>query len=61
MGVSPMDYKKFIRYDINLNERDSEVILESILKLDSLKKFCVAYKSRVKPKEFMVKKLSIYR
>lgn len=61
IGVSPMNYKKFVRYDISLTENDSEIILNSILKLESFKRFCITYKSRVKPKEQMVKKLSIYK
>lgn len=61
IGVSPNDYKKFVRYDIRLKENDLDTIVSSIIKLDSLKNFISLYKQNIKPKEVMVKKLSIFK
>ena len=61
MKVSPMAYKKFVRYDVRLDEEEVNMILDSVIELDSLKKFCTNYKGRIKPREPMVKKLSIFK
>lgn len=59
IGVSPNDYKKFVRFDIRLSEDDSNIIINSIIRLNSLKKYVDEYRNNIKPKDIMVKKLSI--
>jgi AraC-like DNA-binding protein len=61
IGVSPLDYKKFINFDIRLSEKDSNIIIDSLINLESLKNYCSVYRQRVKPKDNMIKKLSIFK
>lgn len=61
IGVSPNDYKKFVKYDIRLKEKDLDIIINSIIQLDTLKNFVSKYKQNIKPKDVMVKKLSIFK
>ncbi len=60
MGVSPLTYKKFVNYDIRINSGDRDIILNSVIRLNTLKKFCESYKQRVKPRDTKIKKLSIF-
>lgn len=59
MGLSPNNYKKFVRYDRRISERDINSAIESSIMLDTLKKFVESYKRRVKPKDVKVMKLSL--
>ena len=59
--VFPNDYKKFINFDIRLSEKDSNIIIDSLINLESLKNYCSVYRQRVKPKDNMIKKLSIFK
>lgn len=61
IGVSPIKYKKFIRYDLNLKKDISDTIVDSIIRLNALKKFSFTYRQHIKPKDSMVKKLSIFK
>ncbi len=61
MGVSPRKYKMMINNDIRLSAKDRQTIIDSVIRLRNLKKYCDTYKQRVKPRENMVKKLSIFK
>lgn len=61
MGVSPNSYKKFVKYDLRLREIDIDKIVNSVIRLNSLKKLSFSYRQRIKPKDVMVKKLSIFK
>ncbi len=60
IGVSPLTYKKFVNYDIRISTKDSDTILNSIIRLNTLRKFCESYKQKIKPRDAKVKKLSIF-
>ena len=59
IGVSPIAYKKFVNYDRGLKDEEANIIIDSIIKLNSLKKDIDEYKKHIKPRDVMVKKLSI--
>ena len=59
IGVSPMTYKQFIRYDIRVLANEVSTIINSLVKLDELRNKVMFYKRRVKPSTVMVKKLSL--
>lgn len=61
IGVSPLDYKKFVNFDLRLSEEDSNTIIDSLISLETLKNCCTIYRQRVKPKDNMVMKLSIFK
>ena len=60
MGVSPNSYKKFVKYDLRLKEDEANKIINSVIELNTLKKFVDEYRKHIKPKDTMVKKLSIF-
>ena len=59
IGVSPMTYKQFIRYDIRVLANEVSTIINSLVKLDELRNKVMFYRRRVKPSTVMVKKLSL--
>lgn len=59
IGVSPMTYKQFIRYDVRVLSNEVSTIINSLVKLDELKNKVMFYRRRVKPSTVMVKKLSL--
>lgn len=61
MGVSPVCYRKFIKYRMNVDDNDIKSIVDSLIRLKSLVSFVESYKRRVKPKDVPVKKLSIFK
>ena len=59
IGVSPMTYKQFIRYDVRVLANEVSTIVNSLVKLDELRNKVMFYRRRVKPNTVMVKKLSL--
>ena len=59
IGVSPMTYKQFIRYDVRVLANEVSTIVNSLVKLDELRNKVTFYRRRVKPSTIMVKKLSL--
>ena len=59
IGVSPMTYKQFIRYDVRVLANEVSTIVNSLVKLDELRNKVMFYRRRVKPSTIMVKKLSL--
>lgn len=59
IGVSPMTYKQFIRYDVRVLANEVSTIINSLVKLDELRNKVMFYRRRVKPSTVMVKKLSL--
>lgn len=59
IGVSPMTYKQFIRYDVRVLADEVSTIINSLVKLDELRYKVMYYRRRVKPSTVMVKKLSL--
>lgn len=59
IGVSPMTYKQFIRYDVRVLADEVSTIINSLVKLDELRNKVMFYRRRVKPSTVMVKKLSL--
>ncbi len=59
MGVSPITYKKFIRYDLRITDNDIDTIINSMVGLEALKSLVSTYRLKLKPKDTLVKKLSL--
>lgn len=59
IGVSPMTYKQFIRYDVRVLANEVSTIVNSLVKLDELRNKVMFYRRRVKPSTIIVKKLSL--
>ncbi len=59
IGLSPMTYKQFIRYDVRVLANEVSTIVNSLVKLDELRNRVTFYRRRVKPSTIMVKKLSL--
>ena len=59
IGVSPMTYKQFIRYDVRVLANEVSTIVNSLVKLDELRNKVTFYRRRVKPSTIMVKKISL--
>ena len=59
IGVSPMTYKQFTRYDVRVLADEVSTIINSLVKLDELRNRIMFYRRRVKPSTVMVKKLSL--
>lgn len=59
IGVSPMTYKQFTRYDVRVKADEVSTIINSLVKIDELRNRIMFYKRRVKPSTVMVKKLSL--
>ena len=59
IGVSPMTYKQFTRYDVRVLADEVSTIINSLVKLDELRNKVMFYRRRVKPSSVMVKKLSL--
>lgn len=59
IGVSPMTYKQFTRYDVRVLANEVSTIINSLVKLDELRNRIMFYRRRVKPSTVMVKKLSL--
>lgn len=59
IGVSPMTYKQFTRYDVRVLANEVSTIVNSLVKLDELRNRIMFYRRRVKPSTVMVKKLSL--
>ena len=59
IGVSPMTYKQFTRYDVRVEADEVSTIINSLVKIDELRNRIMFYRRRVKPSTVMVKKLSL--
>ena len=59
IGVSPMTYKQFTRYDVRVLADEVSTINNSLVKIDELRNRIMFYRRRVKPSTVMVKKLSL--
>lgn len=59
IGVSPITYKQFIKYDVRVSADEVSTIINSLVKLDELRNKVMFYRCRVKPNTLMVKKLSL--
>lgn len=59
IGVSPMTYKQFTRYDVRVSADEVSNIINSLVKIDELRNRIMFYRRRVKPRTVMVKKLSL--
>lgn len=59
IGVSPMTYKQFTRYDVRVLANEVSTIINSLVKIDELRNRIMFYRRRVKPSTVMVKKLSL--
>ena len=59
MKVNPTTYKKFVRYDVRIKEKDVGTIINSLVKLDELKSFSIVYRRKAKPSTPLVKRLSL--
>ena len=59
IGVSPMTYKQFTRYDVRVKADEVSTIINSLVKIDELRNRVMFYRRRVKPSTVMVKKLSL--
>jgi hypothetical protein len=55
MGVSPIIYKKFLNHNIDVNDSDRDIILNSINKLKLLEDKITRYINNKKPSTVMVK------
>ena len=58
MGVSPSTYKKYAKRDINIKEKDLDLIINNTVKLDQINKRVELYINNRKPVSKMVKNIT---
>ncbi len=59
LGVSPLIYKKYIKYIYDINDNDMSIIQSKLIEIESIMNKINKYKSNRKPKE-IVKNLSLF-
>ncbi|MBR4262318.1 MAG: helix-turn-helix transcriptional regulator [Bacilli bacterium] len=59
MGVSPSIYRKYVNRDISIKDKEIDLILYNIVKLNRIKKMTDKYLNNRKPSIIMVKKIAL--
>ena len=59
MGVSPSIYRKYVNRDISIKDKEIDLILYNIVKLNRIKKMTDKYLNNRKPSTIMVKKIAL--
>ena len=57
MGVSPIIYRKYVNRDVSIKDREIELILNGIVRLNRINKMVNRYLNNRKPTSIMVKKI----